>query len=170
MNTNLYPQCLRELLDSEVFGEAASLALYEVAKNSTDKYKFGTLLQLETETKARLRPFLYRYHIDLYEEIDEAQILGFVELYLQSSWEQFIATFKPMVMQYLKRFKEIAELGPDQDREILLSMVEHETAILTWLDLELEGQEGRSLDAIIAQINYPLQRPKLRTENAIHLN
>ncbi|WP_415890766.1 hypothetical protein ACMXYV_05500 [Neptuniibacter sp. SY11_33] len=159
MNTNLYPQCLRELLDSEVFGEAASLALYEVAKNPEEKYKFGTLLQLETETKARLRPILYRYHIDLYEEIDEAQIQGFVELYLQSNWEQFIATFKPIVMQYLERFKEIAELGPDQDNKTLLSMVEHETAILTWLDLELEGQGERSLDAIIAQLNYPLRKP-----------
>jgi len=159
MNTNLYPQCLRELLDSEVFGEAASLALFEAAKNPTEQYKFGTLLQLETETKARLRPLLYRYHIDLYEEVDEAQIQGFVKLYLQSNWEQFIATFKPIVMQYLERFKQIAELGPDQDHEILLSMVEHETAILTWLDLELDGHRERSLDAIIAQLNYPLPKP-----------
>jgi hypothetical protein len=46
-----YPECIRELLDSEILGEAAFLALYEVAKTPTEKYQFGTLLQLETETK-----------------------------------------------------------------------------------------------------------------------
>ena len=47
------PECLRELVDSEIFGEAVSLALLNVAKSDRDRYHFATLLQLETETKAR---------------------------------------------------------------------------------------------------------------------
>jgi hypothetical protein len=39
------------------------------AKNEREKYHFGTLLQLETETKARLRPFLVRHGL----EVDESQ-------------------------------------------------------------------------------------------------
>lgn len=50
-----YPACLRELIESEIFGESFSLALLEEAKADRDYY-FATLLQLETETKARLRP------------------------------------------------------------------------------------------------------------------
>ncbi len=51
-----YPACVREFYESEIFGEAASLAVLAVAKNERDRYHMGTLLQLETETKARLRP------------------------------------------------------------------------------------------------------------------
>ena len=50
-----YPACLRDLIESEIFGEAVSLALLEVAKNERNRYHFATLLQLETETKARQR-------------------------------------------------------------------------------------------------------------------
>ena len=65
MSTIQYPECLRELIDSEIFGEAVSLALLDVAKTDRDRYHFATLLQLETETKARLRPLLYKHGIPL---------------------------------------------------------------------------------------------------------
>ncbi len=42
MNNAEYPACLRELLDSEIFGEALSLALIEVAKNDREKFQFAT--------------------------------------------------------------------------------------------------------------------------------
>ena len=56
-----YPACIRELYESEIFGEAAALAWVEVARNDRDRHHLGTLLQLETETKARLRPFLLKH-------------------------------------------------------------------------------------------------------------
>ena len=46
MNTLAYPACIRELYESEIFGEASALALIEAAKNDRDRYYFGTLLQL----------------------------------------------------------------------------------------------------------------------------
>ena len=42
-----YPACLRELLESEIFGEAVSLALLMVARTERDRYQFATLLHLE---------------------------------------------------------------------------------------------------------------------------
>ena len=69
MSDTEYAACIKELYQSEVLGEAAFLALIKVAKNEREKYHFGTLLQLETETKARLRPFLCRHGLDL----DESQ-------------------------------------------------------------------------------------------------
>jgi hypothetical protein len=55
-----YPACIRDLYESEIFGEAVFLALVEIARDPREKYQLGTLLQLETETKARLRPFLFQ--------------------------------------------------------------------------------------------------------------
>ncbi len=151
-----YPDCLRELLDSEIFGEAVSLALLEVAKNEREKFHFATLLQLETETKARLRPLLYRYGISLAESIPIEQIEEIVHGYLASSWEDFAAANKAVVQSFLDRFEEIARIGPDEDRDILKSMIQHERAILRWFDMESRSEQEGSLDAVIAELKYPL--------------
>jgi hypothetical protein len=156
MTNSEYPHCLRELLDSEIFGEAVSLALLEVARNEREKFHFATLLQLETETKARLRPLLYRYGISLAEPVPTEQIEGTVNLYLASSWEDFAAENKAVVQEFLDRFQEIARIGPEKDRDILESMVRHEQAILRWFDMESRGEQEGSLDAVIAELEHPL--------------
>jgi len=156
VNNAGYVDCLRELLDSEIFGEAVSLSLLAVAKNEREKFHFATLLQLETETKARLRPLLYRYGVSLAEPIPTKQIDEVVNGYLASSWEDFAAANKAVVQSFLDRFKEIARIGPDEDREILESMIQHEQAILRWFDMESRGEQEGSLDAVIAELKYPL--------------
>jgi len=57
-----YPNCIRRLYESEVNGEAIYSTLLKAAKAERDRYYFATLLQLESETKAWLQPFLFRYH------------------------------------------------------------------------------------------------------------
>ena len=151
-----YPECLRELIDSEIFGEAVSLALLDVAKTDRDRYHFATLLQLETETKARLRPLLYKYGVPLSEEAPMEVIEGIVEGYLAGSWEEFAAANIDVVQGFLSRFREIAEAGPAEDSEILHSMIRHELAILRWFEMESRGETEGSLDAIIEELQYPL--------------
>ncbi len=156
MSTIQYPECLRELIDSEIFGEAVSLALLDVAKTDRDRYHFATLLQLETETKARLRPLLYKHGIPLSEEAPTEVIEGIVEGYLAGSWEEFAAANIAVVQGFLGRFREIAEAGPAEDKEILNSMIRHESAILRWFEMESRGEREGSLDAIIDELQYPL--------------
>jgi predicted methyltransferase len=151
-----YPACLRELIESEIFGEAVSLALLEVAKSERDRYQFSTLLQLETETKARLRPLLYKHGIALTEERPTEQVEEVVQGYIAARWEDFAAANKEVVQNFLSRFEQIAEAGPAEDREILLSMIRHETAILRWFDMESRGETEGSLDDIIRELKYPI--------------
>lgn len=151
-----YPACLRDLIESEIFGEAVSRAIWEVAKNDRERYHFATLMQLETETKARLRPLLYKHGVSLSEQAPTEQIAEIVEAYLNSSWEEFAGFNKEVVLGFLARFKEIAEAGPDEDKEILHSMIRHEKAILKWFDMESRGETEGSLDAIIDELQYPL--------------
>jgi hypothetical protein len=47
-------------------------------------------------------------------------------------------------------------VGPDEDREILESMIRHETAILQWFDMENRGEKEGSLDYILAELQYPI--------------
>lgn len=151
-----YPACLRDLIESEIFGEAVSLALLDVAKNDRDRYHFATLLQLETETKARLRPLLYNHGVSLSEQIPHDQVNEVVQGYLASSWEDFAAANREVVENFLQRFREIAEGGPAEDREILLSMIRHESAILKWFEMESRGEKEGSLNDIIDELKYPI--------------
>jgi hypothetical protein len=153
-----YPACIAELYESEVFGEAAFLALLKAAKNPREKYHFATFLQLETETKARLRPLLLKYDFTLEEGMDPEQINGIVAAYQGASWADFLGGMKPMIDNFLQRFTQIAALGPDEDRVILESMIKHEMSFVHWIDKELAGEEG-SLDAVLEIIQYRLSRP-----------
>ena len=153
-----YPACLRDLLESEIFGEAVSLALLEVAKTERDRYQFTTLLQLETETKARLRPLLYKHGVSLSEQMPLEQIDEIVQGYIHGSWEEFAAANKTVVEGFLARFREIAEAGPEEDRGILESMIRHELALHRWFDMESRGETEGSLEKIIDELRYPIPR------------
>ena len=62
----------------------------DAARSERDRYHFGTFLQLESETKARLRPLLQKYGLPFVEggEAKEA-IDGFVSLYTDNDWSGF---------------------------------------------------------------------------------
>jgi len=153
-----YPERILELHQSEVFGEAAMLALWKAAKNEREKYHFGCFLQLETETKARLRPLLIKYGFDLEEGVDHEQNQGLVAGYQAADYTDFLTGMKPMIEDFLQRFKEIAALGPEEDQEILQSMIPHEEAFLHWIDKELAGEEG-AMDAVLDIVQYPIPKP-----------
>ena len=156
MSKTDYPGCIDELYQSEVLGEQAFLALMSVAKNARDKYHFGTFLQLESETKARLRPFMQKYDLEFEEsKAPEEQIAGFVAAYQQNTWRDFVAGLAPLIEQFLARFIEVADAGPAEDQEILRSMITHEQSYAHWIEKELAGEKG-SLDLAISQLQYPM--------------
>jgi hypothetical protein len=156
VNTDAYPACIRDLYESEILGEAVFLALVAIARNPREKYQLGTLLQLETETKARLRPFLFRHGISLDETMDLAGVAVVIEGYQALSWPEFAAANVPVVQGFLSRFEAILELGPAEDKRTLQSMVDHEGSILRWARMESDGITEGSLDDVIAQLQYPL--------------
>ena len=129
-----------------------------MAKNEREKYHIGTVLQLETETKARLRPFLLKHGFELVEEQDGEMVDGIVAAYRENSWLDFLAGLTPLVNDFVARFKEIAAAGPAEDQDILQSMVTHEEAFVSWIEKETAGEEG-ALDAIISQLQFPLSAP-----------
>ena len=154
-----YPACINELYQSEVLGEQAFLALIAVARNEREKYHFGTLLQLESETKVRLRPFLQKYDIQFVESQENGeQVAGFVAAYRENGWHEFLAALKPLVEQFVARFQEIADAGPVEDQDVLQSMVTHEESFVHWIDREVAGEEG-ALDLAISQLQFPLAAP-----------
>jgi hypothetical protein len=151
-----YPSCTRELYESEILGETLFLALVQEAKSARDRYHLGTLLQLESETKARLRPLLYKHGVSLGEVADASLVELAIAAYRDMAWRDFAGLNVPVVEDFLARFEAIVEVGDEADREILESMVRHEAAILRWATMERDGIVNGSLNDVIAQLNYPL--------------
>jgi predicted methyltransferase len=88
--------------------------------------------------------------------MDLASVPQLVTAYENLSWPEFMGETIPVVKQYLSRFEEIAEAGPEEDQETLQSMVRHESAILRWMEMEAAGDTEGSLDTIIEQLEFPL--------------
>ena len=157
MTDRTYPACIRELYESEIFGEAVFAALVGSARNEREAYHIGSLLQLETETKARLRPFLMKHGISLDETMELPPMSDFVTGYLSLSWADFMKANVPVIQNFLTSFDEIVRIGPKEDFDVLQSMVAHESAILKWASLESEGENDHSLDDVVAQLEWPLK-------------
>ena len=156
MTERSYPACLRELYESEILGERVFQLLVDHARSPREAYHLGSLLQLETETKARLRPLLARYGIELAEAMDLSAFDQIAELFNAVTWEEFMAANVDTVEGFIGTFEANVALGPAEDREILQSMVTHEEAILRWLKMEQAGERVGSLDAVVAQLVFPL--------------
>ena len=108
------------------------------------------------EYPACLRPLLYKYDVSLSENMPLEHMDGIVQGYVDGAWVDFAAANIDVVKGFLARFQEIAEAGPDEDREVLKSMIRHEKAILRWFEMESRGKTEGSLDGIISELQYPL--------------
>lgn len=92
------------------------------------------------------------------EDQDSGLVDGIVAAYQENSWVDFLTGIKPVVDDFLARFKEIAAAGTTEDQDVLQSMIIHEESFVSWIEKETAGEEG-SLDAFISQLKYPLPAP-----------
>ena len=144
----------------EVLGEA--FFLYCVAQESDPerRYKWGSLLQLETETKARLRPLLARLGLSLVQDDVSAQVAEHTSGFCDKSWQQQMELIAAVTDFYLVKFRAIEAAAPEgEERRMATAMVAHETAINNFAKLELAGDGRNSIAEVVAQLQWPLLPP-----------
>ncbi len=151
---------LLEEYQGELIGEMFFSELAKRFESRQHQYKLATLLQLETETAARLRPTALEFGLDLFYR-DEYREMG--EGFLKScegmDWKDLMTLLETAVEPFVKRYIEIAEIAPPEYEDLADSMVVHEKAIQTFARLELSGDAENSLDDVIEQLKFPLKRP-----------
>jgi hypothetical protein len=147
---------LKELYLGECLGEAVFNAYLAAEADPSRLHKWACCLQLETETKARLRPFLAKLGLDLSQPDYSGPAASLSASYLSKSWLEHMARLAAATDRYLETFRSLAEAAPPEERETVASMVEHEIALNQFAKLELSGEGYRSLDLIIAQLRWPL--------------
>lgn len=146
------------MYQGEVLGEALLACYVSLEKDPDRLYKWATLLQLETETKARLRPFLMQLGLSLAQDEVRERIAEFAESFTSKSWRQHMEELAAITNMYLEKFREIENAAPGEEQAIAHSMVVHEAALNNFAQRELAGDAENSLKDVIAELQYPLVR------------
>jgi len=146
------------LYQGEVLGEAFFHAYLKQETDPERRFKWATLMQLESETKTRLRPFLSRLGLSVQEVDTREQLAQSVASYRSKTWSQHMAELKEATEFYLEKYREVDGAAPESEREVTHSMIPHEEAIRNFAMLELAGDAGGSPNDVIAQLKYPLAR------------
>jgi hypothetical protein len=147
------------MYQGEVLGEALLACYVGLKEDAARRYKWGTILQLETETKARLRPFLTKLGLSIAQDDTRDVVAEFAKNFTSKSWGDHMQELAGITDVYLEKFRTIATAAPDDEREVTHSMVLHEAAINRFANLELHGDSANSLNDVIAQLQYPLTKP-----------
>jgi len=158
MSLDEFRRGLSEMYQGELVGEAFFSELTKRYEDPDQRYKLATLLQLETETAARLRPAVLELglelsYLDEYRRMCEEFLKGCEGM----DWGRFMIFFEQAVGPFVERYAEIAETAPPEYRDLAESMVAHERAIQTFARLECSGESESSLEDVVRQLDFPLR-------------
>lgn len=160
MNRTEYLAAVSEFMyQGEVLGEAVLGRWLQLESDPVRRYKWATLQQLETETKARLRPFLMRLGLSVVQNDVSAQVEEYSKGFADKSWSELMQLTLEVTDTYLEKFREIEAAAPDGEREVARSMVVHEAALNDFAKRELTGDTENSLADVISQLQWPIERP-----------
>lgn len=151
---------LQDLYQGEIIGEALFDRMLDFYDEPVKRYKVALLLQLETETKARLRPALLELGAGVRElEASREAGLTMATSLADKPWTDAMAALHEALLPYVERYTAIAAQAPARYRELAESMVRHESSLLRFAECESAGDTANSTGDIIAQLQYPLPVP-----------
>jgi hypothetical protein len=158
MSNEAFIQGLNELYQGEVLGEVLFNRMLELFPEH--RYEVSIMFQLETETKARLRPTLMQLGADIIER-EESRKTGLdIATSLQGKdWKDAMAALRDLVKPAVQRYKEIADDAPAEYRSVAESMAVHEKSLYDFLELEIVDDGQSALPAIVAQLHNTLPTP-----------
>jgi hypothetical protein len=159
MNRQEYLDAVTEFFyQGEVLGEAFFGRCVELENDSVRRYKWANLQQLETETKAKLRPYLMRLGLSIAQSDVSEQVAQFTDGFAAKPWQEHMQMIAEVTDFYLGKFREIAAAAPSEERDMAHAMIAHETALNNFAKRELAGDENALAD-VIGQLHWPIERP-----------
>ena len=160
MSDEAFKQQLSELYQGEVIGEVAINGMLPQFDDPVQRYKLTSILQLETDTKARLRPVLMELGIDLAETAEARQAGLQMATAMQGlNWQAAMDGLRDVIKPYVARYREIAAGAPQQYKAVAESMLVHEQSLYDFLVQELAGNGDVAIGAVVDQLQHKLPRP-----------
>lgn len=131
----------------ELQGEAFFNALAE-AEAGDRREKWLTLATLEQVTGERMAAVLRERGVHPKAPEESSQLLDAAAQYAKMPFSQAVAAMRPILVDAIGRFEALLAQAPQAEREAMQFLVDHERALLRFVDLEAEGAGGESLQAI----------------------
>jgi hypothetical protein len=149
-----------EMYQGEVYGEAFYCALLPLFDAPVQKHLIGSLLQLETENKARMRQIVFEHGGDIVEsEESRNQGRNFIRDVENMSWTEATAYMVVASVEFQDRYREIVKTAPDALKPVYNYMIEHEDLIIAAMRLASQGEDEKAIDLVADQLMLPLPRP-----------
>ena len=135
----------------EQWGETFFERLAQATEDAGQRAKWEVLAELEEATGNRLLPLLgpdaERPPAEGYRALDAA-----VDSYSTLSWTKALEQMIPVLDPAIERFEKLLEMAPDEDRETVQILVDHELALKRFAERELAGDTETSLAPVRAVI------------------
>jgi hypothetical protein len=149
-----------EMYQGEVYGEAFYCALLPLFDAPLQRHLIGSLLQLETENKARLRQIVFEHGGDLVEsEATRSDARDFIREVENMSWTEAAAYMVSASVEFQDRYREIVKTMPDALKPVFNYMIEHEDLIISAMKLASEGEDERAIELVAGRLMLPLPKP-----------
>ena len=130
----------------EIQGELFFNALAE-AETGTQREKWETLAVLERVTGKRIAAVLRARDVDLAAPEASGQLLAAVQEYAKQPFSDAVSAMRPILLDAIGKFEALLAQAPSTERSAMQFLVDHERAILRFVDLEAAGQGEASLAA-----------------------
>ncbi len=135
----------------EQWGKAFFERIAQATEDAGQRAKWEVLAELEEATGNRLLPLLdpdaERPSAEGYRALDAA-----VDTYAKLSWTEALEQMVPVLDPAIERFEKLLEMAPNEDREAVQILVDHEVALKRFAERELAGDPRTSLDPVRAVI------------------
>ena len=130
-----FKECLLDVYHAEQTGEVIFESMLRYAQNKEERFILGSMLQLETEAKAIMRPSLVQLDLPIEEEKlsrEQGVIIG--ESFKEMPFAELMQNIEQSVRNiYLPQYEELETLITEEDSDyfnLAKFMGDHERALL----------------------------------------
>ena len=135
-----YEAGVRAAWAGEMYGEALFSELANLAGGTALASKWKTLAKLERVTGEQLAALVSRYGFDTEppgEEVERG--LATARKFAEMPHDEFMALIEPYLEDVISRFEALCDAAPAEDRTTMQFLVDHEVALLRFVQLERSG-------------------------------
>ncbi len=141
-NASTYIRGVYEAWKGEVFGEVFFTELAQQDKQASMEPKWKTLADLERVTRGVLLPLVHRYGLPM-RPPEESKTRGEQEAKRFSTMphEEFMAYLEPYLAEVVAKYQTLRDDAPSEDAIAMQFLVDHEEALLRFVQIE-RGETG----------------------------
>ena len=150
--SNAYRDGIEQAWQGELWGQAFFERLAAASDDAGHRAKWQVLAELEEATGNRLAPLVADAsdppEADGYRSLEPA-VAAYAALPWPAAMEQMMGILDPAI----ERFRGLLALAPDEERETVQILFDHEVALKRFAERELAGESETSLDPVRAVID-----------------